>query len=140
MKYHFRIHKNGGLWAECIEFEGCVTQGKNRAALNRNMKEALDLYLDEPESSRMTFPSPRARVTGPGIAVVEVDSGVAFSMQLRQLRIRANLTQKQAAARLGMRSLFSYQRLERRSNPSLATIKKVKGLFPDFSLDSVLGD
>jgi hypothetical protein len=38
-----------------------------------------------------------------------------------------------------MRSLYSYQRLERRSNPSLATIKKVKVLFPEFSLDSVLG-
>jgi hypothetical protein len=30
-------------------------------------------------------------------------------------------------------------RIERRSNPSLATIEKVKELFPDFSLDSVLG-
>jgi hypothetical protein len=29
--------------------------------------------------------------------------------------------------------------LERRPNPSLATIKKVKNLFPDFSLDLVLG-
>jgi hypothetical protein len=38
-----------------------------------------------------------------------------------------------------MKSLFSYQRLERRSNPSLATLRKVKGLFPDFSLDLVLG-
>jgi transcriptional regulator with XRE-family HTH domain len=60
-------------------------------------------------------------------------------MQLRQLRIRKHLTQKEAARRLGMRSLYCYQRLERRSNPSLATMKKIKTLFPDFSLDSVLG-
>jgi transcriptional regulator with XRE-family HTH domain len=49
------------------------------------------------------------------------------------------MTQKEAAERLGIRNLYSYQRLERRSNPSLATIKKVKPVFPDFSLDSVLG-
>ena len=68
-----------------------------------------------------------------------MDPSIAFSLQLRQLRLRHNLTQKEAAKCLGMRSLYSYQRLERRSNPSLATIKKVKNLFPDFSLDSVLG-
>jgi transcriptional regulator with XRE-family HTH domain len=61
-------------------------------------------------------------------------------MQLRQIRMRNRLTQKEAARRLGMRSLFSYQRLERRSNPSLATMRKIKTIFPEFSLDSVLGD
>jgi transcriptional regulator with XRE-family HTH domain len=48
------------------------------------------------------------------------------------------MTQKEAAQRLGMRSLYSYQRLERRANPSLATIKKVKKLFPTLSLDAIL--
>ncbi len=29
MKYHFKIHKEGkGFWAECLELEGCITQGK----------------------------------------------------------------------------------------------------------------
>jgi DNA-binding XRE family transcriptional regulator len=79
-------------------------------------------------------------VSGSGIVAVEVEPAVAFSLQLRQLRIRHKLTQREAASRIGMRSLYSYQRLERRSNPSLATIKRVKSLFPQFSLDSVLGD
>jgi transcriptional regulator with XRE-family HTH domain len=70
---------------------------------------------------------------------VEVHPAVAFSVQLRQLRIANRLTQKEAARRLGMKSLFSYQRLERRSNPSLATLRKVKALFPSFSLDLILG-
>jgi predicted RNase H-like HicB family nuclease/DNA-binding XRE family transcriptional regulator len=139
MKYHFRIHDEEGLWAECLELKGCVTQGRDRVELEKNMLEALNLYLDEPESSTVIFPEPSSRRFGPGVVEVEVDPAIAFSMQLRKLRIRHRLTQKEAARRLGMRSLFSYQRLERRSNPSLKTIKKVKALFPDFSLDSVLG-
>ena len=139
MTYHFRVHsEKNELWAECIELEGCVTQGGNRGELNRNMQEALNLYLEEPESSKTIFPSPLDRPSGRGVVSVEVDPAVAFSIQLRQLRVLHKLTQAQAARRLGMRSLYSYQRLERRSNPSLATIKKVKELFPDFSLDAIL--
>ncbi|HUI70338.1 MAG TPA: hypothetical protein VL354_07425 [Spirochaetia bacterium] len=54
--------------------------------------------------------------------------------------LKSRFTQKEAARRLGMSSIYSYQRLERRANPSLATIKKVTTLFPDLSLDSVLGE
>jgi len=139
MTYHFRIHDEDGLWAECIELGGCVTQGKDRLELEKNMHEALNLYLEEPESSTVIFPVPASEPIGANVVAVEVDPSVAFSLQLRQLRLRQNMTQKEAAERLGMRNLYSYQRLERRSNPSLATIKKVKNLFPDFSLDAVLG-
>jgi predicted RNase H-like HicB family nuclease/DNA-binding XRE family transcriptional regulator len=139
MRYHFKIHNGKRPWAECLELEGCVTQGKNRDDLERNMKEALNLYLEEPQSSTAMFPSPLSMHGESDIFSVEVEPSVAFSMQLRQLRLQSRLTQKEAARRLGMRSLYSYQRLERRSNPSLSTIKKIKGLFPEFSLDSVLG-
>jgi len=139
MIYHFRIHDEEGLWAECVELEGCVTQGKDRLELEKNMYEALNLYLEEPESSTIVFPEPASAPSGENVVAVEVDPAIAFSLQLRQLRLRHNMTQKEAAKRIGMRNLYSYQRLERRSNPSLATIKKVKNLFPEFSLDSVLG-
>jgi antitoxin HicB len=140
LTYHFRTHADEDrLWAECIELEGCVTQGHNRGELEKNMREALGLYLEEPDDSTMIFPPPSTGLFGPDVAAVEVDPAVAFSMQLRQLRIRSRLTQKEAARRLGMHSLYSYQRLERRSNPTLATIRKVKALFPELSLDSVLG-
>jgi len=135
MTYHFRIHNEDGFWAECIELEGCVTQGQDRLDLEKNMHEALNLYLEEPESSTVVFPEPASELYGANVVAVEVDPSVAFSLQLRQ-----DMTQKEAARRLGMRNLYSYQRLERRSNPSLVTIKKVKNLFPDFSLDSVLGE
>ena len=139
MTYHFRIHDEEGLWAECIELEECVTQGRDRRDLEKKMYEALTLYLEEPESSTVLFPTPISELSGENVVAVEVDPPIAFSLQLRQLRLQHNMTQKEAAERLGMRNLYSYQRLERRSNPSLATIKKVKSLFPDFSLDSVLG-
>jgi predicted RNase H-like HicB family nuclease/DNA-binding XRE family transcriptional regulator len=138
MTYHFRIHDEDGLWAECIELEGCNTQGENLSELEKNMRETLNLYLEEPEASTVVFPPPSAESFGSAVQSVEVDPKVAFARQLRQFRVRNHLTQKEAARRLGMRSLYSYQRLERRSNPTLATIKKIIILFPEFSLDSVL--
>jgi len=134
------MHEDEGiLWADCVELEGCVTQGKDRRELERNMREALNLYLEEPDSSKAIFPLPSRMSFGPDVMPVEVDPAVAFSVQLRRLRLRNKLAQAEAARRLGMRSLFSYQRLERLSDPSLSTLRKVKSLFPDFSLDSVLG-
>ena len=54
MKYHFKIHKEKNLyWAECIELKGCVTQGKTLVELKKNMAEALNLYIEEPENSKM---------------------------------------------------------------------------------------
>lgn len=139
MTYHFRVHTGRPLWAECIELEGCMTQGLTRAKLEKNMREALNLYLEEPESSKAVFPPPSRIRTNHNVVAVEVDPGVAFAVQLRQSRLRSRLTQKEAARRLGLRSIYSYQRLERRANPSLRIIKKVATLFPDLSLDSVLG-
>ena len=140
MKYHFRVHDEDGLWAECIELAGCSTQGEDRAELERNMREALNLYLEEPASSSVVFPPPQPELSGPGVVPVEVEPGVAFSVEVRRSRLRRKLTQAEAARRMGMASLYSCQRLERRSNPSLATMRKVKRLFPELSLDRVLGD
>lgn len=59
MGYHFKIHKeDSGYWAECLELEGCLTQGASLKELQANMKEALELYLDEPEAIRQELPKP----------------------------------------------------------------------------------
>ena len=53
MKYHFKVHKEGkGFWAECIELSGCFTEGDSMEELRKNMKEALNLYIDEPTDSK----------------------------------------------------------------------------------------
>lgn len=35
-----------------LEIPGCVTQGENEEELCVNMQEAINLYLEEPESSQ----------------------------------------------------------------------------------------
>jgi len=37
-----------------------------------------------------------------------------------------------------MKSLYSYQRLEKRSNPTLALLKRIKEVFPQISLDELI--
>jgi len=63
-----------------------MTQGLTRAELEKNMREALNLYLEEPESSRVVFPPPSRTRTSRNVVAVEVDPGVAFAVQLRQSR------------------------------------------------------
>lgn len=138
MTYHFKVHRaKDGYWAECLELPGCATEGDTRAELERNAHEALNLYLDEPADSTASFPLPKA-VTGSGVLGVAVDPGLALSVLLRNYRLRHRYTQRQVARRLGMKNMYSYQRLERRSNPSLLTLQKLKAVFPDLSVDYLL--
>ncbi|MBX7057620.1 MAG: type II toxin-antitoxin system HicB family antitoxin [Leptospirales bacterium] len=141
MVYHFKTRRSkDGFWAECIELEGCRTQANSREVLERNAKEALDLYLNEADDSRILFAAPRRRLAGRNIFAVAVDPKIAFAQALRQTRIRRGLSQKQAARMLGMKNLYSYQRLEspRKANPALLTLARVKEVFPEISLDHVV--
>jgi transcriptional regulator with XRE-family HTH domain len=45
------------------------------------------------------------------------------------------MTQKQAAGMLGMKNVYSYQRLEKKSNPTLNIIKKIHNVFPEIKLN-----
>ena len=138
MVYHFKVHaEESGFWAECLELTGCSTQGDTREQLVTNAEEALNLYLEEAEDSLVVHPLPRS-IQGEDVIEVPVDPQLALSVVLRRLRTEHHFTQKEVADRLGMKSTFSYQRLERRSNPSLSTLKKLKEVFPDLSLDYVL--
>lgn len=140
MKYHFKVHtKNLECWAECIELEGCVTQARHIDDLKLNAYEALNLYLDEPEDSKVLFPLPEAiPATSKDVFEVEVEPQVAFSFLLRQTRVAQGLTQKAMAKKLKMENLYSYQRLERRANPTLSTVKKIMDIIPDFPFQYVL--
>ena len=139
MTYHFRVHQEGnGYWAECVELKGCLTQGDSMEDLQKNAEEALNLYLEEPEESTLTFPLPQNKLKGKNIIEVPVEPGIALSVLLRKYRDEHHFTQKDIAQRLGMKSLYSYQRLERKSNPSLQTLRKLKQVFPDLSVDYVL--
>ncbi len=141
MKYHFKIHKEKeGFWAQCLELQGCVTQADTLEELEQNMEEALNLYLEEPESSKDIYSFPDESIhLSRNIVEVQVDPQIAFAFLVRQFRLKNGLTQKQAAKKMGFDNLYSYQRLEsKRCNPNLTTLKKVKEIFPEFSIDYTL--
>lgn len=139
MKYHFKYHKEeNGYWAECCEIDGCVTQANSLDDLRTNCSEALNLMLDEPDDSNVTFSLPDENLNGKrNIINVEVEPEIAFSVLLKNYRINHNITQKEAANILQMKNIYSYQRLERKANPSLLIMKKIKTAFPEINLQQI---
>ena len=143
MKYHFQIHKEkeGGYFAQCIEIEGCVTQGETLSELRENMREALNLSISEPEDSKYLVPLSNDKIKlSRDIEEISPDPQVALAYSVRYLRLKHNLSQKEAAQKMGFMDIFSYQRLESpKCNPTLKTLSKIKELFPEFSLDQAIG-
>lgn len=140
MRYHFKVHKEKeGFWAECIELPGCVTQADTKEDLDLNMQEALNLYLEEVEDYEYLAPMPKASIKKErNVVEVPVDPSVALAFSIRYQRIKQGLTQREAADQLGMKAIYSYQRLEKRCNPTLDLIYKLVLLFPALSLDKIL--
>lgn len=135
MKFHYKVHKgeDGSYWAEGLELEGCDTQGNSLEELQLNLKEAQDLYLNEPVGTNMIFPLPDYSLeSSPDTLAIEVDSRIAFALLVRQYRISHRLTQEQAQKAMGLPNRTSYARLESKGNPSLLTIDKIVKAFPDF--------
>ena len=139
MRYHFKIHKEGkGFWAECLELKGCITQGNSKKELLKNMQESLNLYLEEPKNSSYLAPLPKKTKKSSSIIEVHVDPEIAFAFMVRYYRIKNNMTQAQLAKELGFKKIYSYQRLEKKCNPTLETIFMIKSFFPEFSVDYAL--
>jgi antitoxin HicB len=141
MRYHFKVHQEKkGYWAECVELKGCITQANSKKELFAHAQEALNLYLDEPENSKVIFPEPNGSAKGKELIEVPVDPKIAFAMILRQERVKHHLTQNQVAKKLGYKNPYSYQRLEnsKTANPSLLTIVSLKSIFPDLNLETIV--
>jgi len=141
MRYHFKVHQEKkGYWAECVELKGCITQANTKKGLIENASEALNLYLDEPENSKVIFSEPLASVKGKEILEIAVEPKIAFAMALRQERVKSHLTQSQVAKKLGLKNSYSYQRLEnsKTANPSLLTIASLKMIFPALNLEAII--
>lgn len=142
MKYHFKIRREKkGFSAQCMELEGCFTEGDSMKELLKNMQEVIDLYIQEPEDSTDLAPFPDDSIRkSKNVVEVALDPEIAFSFMVRYYRIKHRMTQAEAAKKMGFENLYSYQRLEaKRCNPSLKIISKIKQLFPDFSVDYALG-
>ena len=52
MKYVVLIYEDSSnsYWGECPELPGCFSQGDTPEDLMTNMREAIELYLREPEA------------------------------------------------------------------------------------------
>ncbi len=139
MKYHFKIHKEeDGFWAQCLEIPGCVTQADSRDELSVNMEEAINTLIQEPEGSNFLAPLPDdSYKPSQSIIEVKVDPQIAMGFWLRYNRIKKGLTQEDVAKKLGMKNIFSYQRLERGCNTSIAMLARLVDVFPLFKVDAV---
>ena len=138
MKYHFTLHteENGRYWAEGIELPRCVTQGETLQELTEYLKDVLNLYLNEPQGSNVTFPLPDEYIEeNDSILSIPVDSRIAFPLMMKNFRLQHKLTQEQAQNIIGLANRNSYVRLENTGNPTLETLDKVVRAFPDFPID-----
>lgn len=139
MRYHFMVHKDtDGFWAECCELSGCKAQSDTEQGLEAECKEALNLYLEEPGDSRIIFPLPDPSLSKDDTLLsVSVEPEIALAVLLRHHRYVSKMTQKEVSDLLGMKNVYSYQRLEKKSNPSLRILKKIRSVFPDITFDYI---
>lgn len=140
MKYNFKIHKESkGYWAECIELEGCRTQGNNIEELKYNMSEVLNLYLAEDADSVLVFPKPK-KIKSKNIIEVEVEPAVALAMSIRQERLKQGKTQTEMMRYLEIKNLSNYQRLEnpKKANPEFKTLIALIKKLPHLDLAGII--
>jgi antitoxin HicB len=92
------------------------------------------------QESKTIFPAPEENVKGRNICRVTVDPKTAFAQTLRMTRIKKGLTQKEAADLIGMKNIYSYQRLEssKKANPALLTIARLKEVFPELKIGRLI--
>jgi predicted RNase H-like HicB family nuclease/DNA-binding XRE family transcriptional regulator len=139
MNYHFKVHKeDNGFWAECYELSGCVAEANTLEQLKKECKESLNLYLEEPNDSKMIFPLPSIELDGnKKLISVGVEPEIALAILLKYYRSNSKMTQKQVSEMLGMKNVYSYQRLEKRSNPTLHIMEKIHTVFPDIKFEYI---
>jgi predicted RNase H-like HicB family nuclease len=140
MIYHFNVYEEeDGFWAECVELPGCKTQAETYNELIEFCKESLNIYLEEPTDLKVVFPLPDESLDNDSkLLRIDVEPEIALAVLLRYNRSNLKLTQKQVAEMLGMKNIYSYQRLEKRSNPTLTIIKRIHSIFPEINLEKIV--
>ena len=85
----------------------------------------LESYLEH--GDKFTIPKEKSSPLWYGI---EIDSGLAFALWLRNARISHNMTLAEVAEKMGVKYQV-YQKLEnpRTANPTLKTLKKLEAIF-----------
>lgn len=67
MKYHVVLEKQkeGGYTAYIPELPGCISEGETEEEALKNIKEAMELYLEELKSSNLETSLTRVKVIEP---------------------------------------------------------------------------
>jgi predicted RNase H-like HicB family nuclease/DNA-binding XRE family transcriptional regulator len=129
VKYTAYISQEGKFWlAEFPDCPGCQTFTQSGNALPAAAKEALEGWLEAHLEHGKIPPKPGVHARAPRghkLSTVHVDPGLAMSIQIRQARAAARLTQAQLAQRADV-SQQQIAKLERPgANPTIDTIEKI---------------
>lgn len=122
MRLTGRVFKSGKYWAIEIPILDIATQGRTK-------KEAYEMIADAVESlvNRKGFKVRVYGMKGKEFEIGASDQGALTALLLRRARLKAGLSLKEVAARLGSKSPNSYARYEQgRSVPS---VEKLTQLF-----------
>lgn len=108
------------------DLDGCFTCGDSLAEAKVYAKEALTGYLESIDARKLKIPKP-SKLEGDNIYYISPEKHVAFAIWLKFTRQKQGLTQKDVAAKLGIR-YQTYQRIENpeKTNPTLKTILKLE--------------
>ena len=114
MRYHFKYYpdERGGFYGECIEIEGCRSEGNTLEELKKNFAEALNLSLQCAFHDQETFIFPDDKYDNvKGVLSIKPDINILFANLLKYHRKHNNLTQKNVSDKLGYKSVWAYQKL-----------------------------
>lgn len=124
LRYPVSVRPDDGAFSvEVPDLEGCFTWGETVEEALDNAREAISLWLQEAAAGRQAVPAPSAIETP---YRVEPSLDVRIPLLLRERRRALGLTQKKAAAALGV-TYQVYQRFESplKGNLTLKTLTKV---------------
>lgn len=130
MFYPAVIHnENNSWWCEFPDLEGLFVQEDSLEKLKESAASILNDFLESLDSRKIHISAP-SELSGENIIQVEVNLNTGFAINLKLLREKLGLSQKEAAERTGIKWAL-YQRIEnpRKSNPTLSTIAKLQKAF-----------
>jgi len=110
-------------------YEGYITSGNTLKEAKAMAEEAVSGLLESYLEHGDKFAIPKGKDSSDWYNV-EIESGLAFALWLRNARISHNMTLAEVAEKMGVKYQV-YQKLEnpRTANPTLKTLKKLESIF-----------
>lgn len=121
MRLAGKVFKSGKYWAVEIPILDVATQGRTKKEAYEMIADAVESLVNKKRFKVFVFGTTRKE-----FEVGASDQGVLTALLLRRTRLKAGLSLKEVAARLGSKSLNSYARYEQgRSVPSVEKLSRL---------------